>query len=134
MLVTNIDFLEHFLLVTMFTEFLVFALLLSIANAAESCEGRLDVREECVELLAREMRSLATSVDEILQTVQKGMLSQREMSLAGHARAEDKSRREKEERSDDGLNANNGDPLLPMMNDTNLEERVALLEFQMANV
>ena len=40
----------------------------------------------------------------------------------------------KEERSDDGLNANNGDPLLPMMNDTNLEERVALIEFQMANV
>ena len=94
MLVTNIYCLEHFLLVTMITEFLVFALLLSIANAAESCEGRLDVMEERVELLAREMRSLATSVDEILQTVQKGMLSQREMSLAGHARVEDKSRRE----------------------------------------
>ena len=89
MLVTNIYCLEQFLLVTMFTEFLVFSLLLSIANAVESCEGRLDVMEERVELLAREMRSLATSVDEILQTVQKGMLSQREMSLAGHARVED---------------------------------------------
>ena len=35
---------------------------------------------------------------------------------------------------DDDLNAKNGNHLLPVMNDTNLEERVALLEFKMANV
>ena len=56
----------------MFTAVLVFALLLSIANAAESCEGRLDAMEERMDSLAHEMRSLATSVDKILQKV-KGM-------------------------------------------------------------
>ena len=111
----------------MYTAVLVFSLLLCIAGAAKNCEGRLDVIEERVD-------SLAKSVDEILQTVKKGMSLQREMSLVGHAEVEDRSRREKEERSDDGLNANSGDPLLPLMNDTNLEERVAALEFQMANV
>ena len=119
MLVADIYCLEQFLLVTMYTAVLVFALLLNIASAAESCEGRLDAMEERVD-------SLAKSVDEILQTVQKGMSLLTIMSLVGNTEVEDKSRREKEEISEryDDLNAENGNHLLPVMNDTNLEERV----------
>ena len=68
------------------------------------------------------------------------MSLQTKMSLVGNAELEDKSRRYKEERNeeiqahDDDLNAHNSDHPFPLMNDTNLEERVAALEFQMANV
>ena len=62
------------------------------------------------------------------------------MSVVSHTRVEYKSRRENEVQTekiqarDDELYANIGDPLLRLMNDTNLEESVMLLEFQMANV
>ena len=60
------------------------------------------------------------------------------MPLVNHTEIYDKSRIDKEKRNweirayDYDLNANNGDHLLTLMNDT--KERVALLEFQMANV
>ena len=86
--------------------------------------------------LAYEMKSML--VNEILQAVKKGQW--RDISLVGNAGVEDKSRSEKEVQTeeihsrDDDLSANIGDHLLPLMNDTNLEERVMLLKFQMANV
>ena len=113
---------------------LVFALLLSSPLSAQLCEERLDVVEERIDSLAREVGSLAATVEGILQTVREGMLLQRKMSLGRHVAVEGTLGTDNEEKNIDDSGIDNVDYIFPLMNDTNLEKRVAILELHMSNV